>query len=58
VLQTSVLACVLVTQLGCTPDNATRNRSEIAAEATKAAPSVVDKEPLRASGKPASDERA
>ena len=58
VLQPSVLACVLVTQLGCTPDNATRNRSEIAAEATKAAPSVVDKEPLRASGKPASDERA
>ncbi|MDI9404709.1 MAG: hypothetical protein QM516_12620, partial [Limnohabitans sp.] len=49
---------MLVTQPGCTPDIAASNRSEIAAEATKAPPSVVDKEPLRASGKPASDERA
>jgi hypothetical protein len=58
VLSTVLLACVMVTQPACTPDQATTNRGEVAEGAVKVPAAVVAPGPARASDKTAAVERA
>ena len=58
VLPTVLLACVMVTQPACTPDQATSNRGEVAKGAATAPDAGFAPGPARASDKPAAVERA
>ena len=58
VLPTVLLACVMVTQTACTPEQATTNRGEVTEGAVKGPEAVVAPRSARASDKPADVQRA
>lgn len=58
VLPTVLLACVMVTQTACTPEQATTNRGEVTEGAVKGPEAVVAPRSARASDKPAAFESA